>query len=181
MMIGSLLGADIFSKKTYAGMDLGGDLSTFMTWLSTIALLAFLIGAWLWLWFRPSAARRMDGYKLTCFVLLGAVILSRVLSPQYFIWAVCMSVLVGVEQLPPNGAKPWVLTALWLIIAGLTTWIFPYHYVAAQSVSALALTDPLEARVFHFVPCALLALRNVLYLGLVIWQGVGLFRHNHLR
>jgi hypothetical protein len=176
MMIGSLLGADVFIKVVYGGINLAGDLSKLMINLSTIALVVFLGCAWLWLLFQPSTTKRQEGYRLICFVIIAAVILSKVLSPQYFIWALCMSLLLAADVLTQSSAKPWVLTVLWLIVAGLSTWIFPYHYLSAPGMPGLVSLNPREAKVFNLLPSLVLGLRNVLYLGLVAWQGVLLFR-----
>jgi hypothetical protein len=177
MMIGSLLGADVFTKVVFGGINLSGDLSKLMINISTIALLVFLGCAWLWLLFRPAISRRQEGYRLTCFVLIAAVILSKVLSPQYFIWGLPMSLLLAVEIFPQSRVKLWTLTVVWLFIAVLSTWLFPYHYLSTPGYPGLASLNPLEAKVFNSLPWLVLGLRNFLYLGLVTWLGVILFRH----
>jgi hypothetical protein len=181
MMIGSLLGWDVFIIFAHGGFNLAGDLSKLMIHLSIGALLIFLACAWLRLFFSPSEIRRQEGYRMTCFVLVAAVILSRVLSPQYFIWGLTMSLLLAVELFPNGRAQPWALTVLWLIIAGLSTWLFPYHYLTQPGIQGLASNNPLQAKILYFWPCMILGLRNLAYLGLVVWLGMLLFRRSGLR
>ena len=43
---------------------------------------------------------------MTCFVVPAAVILSAVLSPQYFIWALPLVGIMAMEVLPDPFLKP---------------------------------------------------------------------------
>ena len=86
-------------------------------------------------------------------MLAGSVILAKVLSPQYFIWALPVALLLAAEVLPDN-RQTWLLWAAGLMaVARLTGWIFPHNY-----------GELLHA---DLVPWVVLTIRNLLYLGLV--------------
>ncbi len=156
MMIGSLFGSDIFMRVAYGGVDLAGDSARWMIIFSTIMLILFLSCAWLRLLFWPRESSRLMGYRIVSFVIIGAVILSKVLSPQYFIFALCMSLLLATEEFSQSFTKLWALTALWLIVAGLSTWLFPYHYISGPNLPGLASRDPGCERDFYLLPCTAL-------------------------
>ena len=107
------------------------------------------------------------------------MIFSKVLSPQYFLWTLPMSLLFAVETFPKKSVAPWVLAAAWLVIAALTTWIFPYHYLSEPGTVGLLSNNPLEAKVLNPLPWMLLGMRNLLYLGMVIWLGFTLLRRRN--
>jgi hypothetical protein len=176
MMFGSLAGWEVFVLNTHGAFNLAGDLSKLMITLSNVLLLLFLASIWFWLFFRPSELQRSNGYRAVCFTVVGSVILSKVLSPQYFIWALPMSLLLAAELFPPSRTKPWILTVLWVLVAVLSTWLFPYHYFSKPDAPGLVSSNPLEAKTLYLLPCIVLAVRNLIYLAMVVWLGVALFR-----
>jgi hypothetical protein len=176
MSIGTLLGWDAFIIFSHGAYNIGGDLSKLMITLSSVVLLLFLGLNWFWLLFRSVESRRLESFRVACYVLFATVILSRVLSPQYFLWAFPMSLLFAVETFPQKSLAPWVLAGLWLMLAVLATWLFPYHYLIGTGVVALVSENPLQAKVFNPLPWIVLGLRNFLYLGMAIWLGFTLYR-----
>jgi hypothetical protein len=161
---------------------LEGMLAPAMKLLSTIALFGFLLAAGLWSLFQKSRFTREISYPLACFVPAAAVTLANVLSPQYFIWALPLLILVAIEVLPEANLHRWVFGAVLLATAALTTWIFPYHYFQTPEspIGLLPLGNAADA-VPGAIASAVVCLRNAIYLAAVIYLGVRLLRSdNHL-
>ncbi|HTQ38200.1 MAG TPA: hypothetical protein VMJ32_04195 [Pirellulales bacterium] len=181
MMLAALLGGHVFVELTHGAFNLTGSLSGFMYVLSSVALAVFLFGLCLWVFFQPTQCSRVAGYRAACLALVGCVILSKVLSPQYFVWAMPMALLLTVEVIPKQRAASWGL-ALWLLtIVALTTWIFPYHYAADPDhpeLIALLPPGPGDAAHLQLLPCLILGIRNILYFALVVWLLASLVRQS---
>jgi hypothetical protein len=171
MMIGSLFGRQIYVVKSHAAFDLEGSLANLMTALSNVLMYGFLAGLWLWAFFRRAAYRGAAVYRVACFVLIGAVIFSKVLSPQYFLWAFPLAVLLEVDIAPTGGISIWLFAALLAATAGLTTWLFPYHYSNLPGHPGLLPIDSPDPSVLLPAPCIVLGARNLFYLGIVLWMG----------
>lgn len=67
---------------------------------------------------------------LMMIVLLGALVISPVLSPQYFVWIIPMVLFYVAEQIFEKNLSfsLIVITILTLLLCVLTQWIFPLHY-----------------------------------------------------
>jgi hypothetical protein len=176
MMIGSLLGWPMYAVKSHSAYDLEGSLAKLMTALSNVLLYGFLAGTWLWAFFRRTNYRGVDAYRLVCYVLAGAVIFSRVLSPQYFLWAIPCALLLAADILRSESVKLWVFAGLIIAVAGLTTWLFPYHYANLPGHPGLLPINSPDPSILLLWPCIVLGARNLLYLGIIIWLGWLLLR-----
>ena len=129
--------------------------------LSQLALLAITLAL---AWRHRARFDRIAAYRTALWVLVAAVIVSNVFSPQYLIWALPLALLLAAEVLPSR-VLPWLaMFGLVLGIVGLTTWLFPYHYLAESSRTALV-PDLAPAA------CAALGLRNAAYLAMVVLLG----------
>ena len=170
MMIGSLFGHQIYVVQSHAAFDLEGSLANLMMALSSVLMYGFLAGLWLWAFFRRAAFQGAAAYRVACFALIGAVIFSKVLSPQYFLWSIPVAVLLAVDIAPTRGISIWLLAAMLIATAGLTTWLFPYHYANWPGHPGLLPINS-DPSVLLPVPCVVLGLRNFLYLGVVVWLG----------
>ena len=111
MMLASLVGSKIGIAHSHGAYELEGILAPAMKLLSTTALFGFLLAAGLWSLFQKSRFTREISYRLACFVPAAAVILANVLSPQYFIWALPLLILVAIEVLPEANSHHWVFGA----------------------------------------------------------------------
>ena len=168
-MVGSALGTPAMSSFSHAAVELTGPLAQPMKAASTASLVALLAVMGLWALVRRSRFNREAGYRTACFVIPASAILSNVLSPQYFVWALPLLLLVGSEILPEGNLRRWIMAILLIVIAGLTTWVFPYHYFSSPD-NTLGLVRWLD-----FAPgpvaSAVVGARNLIYLGVIIWLG----------
>ncbi len=181
MMIGSLFGPWINPISTHGAYDLDGAWAVAMKYIASGTLLLFLAAMGLWALLRWSRYSRKEAFSTACFVMFGSVILSNVLSAQYFMWALTVGALLAIELFPNRLADRWILLVLFVIIAGLTTWIFPYNYfrsnvIPGYSHYGIVPANPAEGLGPSPVGCSILAARNILYLACVAWMGILLFR-----
>ena len=170
MMVGSALGTPAMSTFSHAAYELTGSLAQPMKAASTAALAALLAVMGLWALVRRSRFNREAGYRTACFVIPASAILSNVLSPQYFVWALPLLLLVGSEILPEGNLRRWIMAILLIVIAGLTTWVFPYHYFASANGLGL-LHAPFDRSPLSPVVSTVVGARNLIYLGVIIWLG----------
>jgi protein O-mannosyl-transferase len=180
MWIGSLFGNSVSVSlfREDRSCCIFGDGAGAMKTLSTVLLCGFLGGTWLWAALRRARFGKNEALAVACYTLGACVVFSKVLSPQYFVWSIPMLLLAAVEALPEEGSPRWVLTGLLVIVAGLTTWLFPYHYFCAPlgpggspSPYGLVPASPEESLAPSSLAYLVLALRNFLYLGIVVWLG----------
>jgi 4-amino-4-deoxy-L-arabinose transferase-like glycosyltransferase len=180
MSIASAFGATVFVSQSHGAFNLSGDFAGAMKILSSILLLGFLASQGLWALLRWARYTRQDAYRIACYVIPGSVILSNVLSPQYFIWAFPLLLLLALEIFPEGQVRPLVLAGLLIVVAAMTTWVFPYHFVDNLSNPyALIPKDVynLKLKLPPNAPAAVvLGLRNFIYLAVVIWMGVMLYK-----
>jgi hypothetical protein len=92
-----------------------------------------------------------------------------------------MMLLLALERLPQRPRAAWIFFGLIMVLVATTTWLFPLNYyrtmhqVPVGSIYGLVpdggtFTSP------SLVACTVLAVRNALYLGIVVWLGVMLLR-----
>ncbi len=172
MAIDHLFGAPIAITLWEGGADLSGGWAPTLNTLATILLAVFLgsVAAWCFLHARHDC---QAGYRFMVFAIVGAVILSKVLSPQYFIWALPLMLLLAIDVLGSSPRACWFAGASLILIAALTTWVFPYHYfdfavtpLGLELPPAQALLSPPGG------PFVVLAVRNFAYMACVVMLGV---------
>ena len=185
MWIGSLFGwpVSIALNKADGAGCVFGDWSGAMKVLSTVLLCCFLGAAGIWAIARGSRFRREDALGLACYALGACVIFLKVLSPQYFVWSLPLLLLAAVAILPEKGKSLWTLAGLLILAAALTTWLFPYHYFCAPldpkgtpMSYGLIPARPADLLAPSCLGYAVLAVRNFLYLGIVMWLGAMVYK-----
>lgn len=181
LLLASLGGLPLSIENTHGAFEVFCDWAPAMKILSLVLLPAFLGGTGLWTFLRWSHYRREDAYCAACFVIAAAVILSNVFSPQYLIWAVPLMVLLALELLPERQTAVWVLFGLVMSMVLMTTWLFPFNYYRTTLPIAVGGPHGLVPYAASFsspspLACIVLATRNALYLGIVAWLGVMLFK-----
>jgi len=191
MMIGQRFGAPAHVAFLHGSYELTGDLASLLKGCA-IALQSILFsGLGLLALRRGKSFDRQSAYRFGLIVLAGSVILSNVLSPQYFVWALPISILIAVETLPRASRQFGAVLCLLLLVSSATTWLFPYHYFSVDSspcglipmrpsdgglVLIYGVLFPAGPAKISLLPAAVLALRNLLYLTTVIWLGVATLR-----
>ncbi len=160
---------------THHAAELIGRLSKLMTALSNVLLFGFLAGTWLWVFFRRGNYTRRDGYRWAAFTMAAAIVFSKVLSPQYFIWVLPLALLVAIDVFPTSHKSFWILAVLLVAISGLTTWIFPYNFVRMPSAPN-GLLPLYVGEGISTVGACVVGLRNFVYLATMTWIGVWLVK-----
>ncbi len=127
MMIGALFAGQIYVVKSHSAFDLEGSLAKLMTALSNVLMYGFLAGTWLWAFFRANY-QGVDAYRLVCYVRPARREFFESAFAAIFFVALPLAILLAVDILPSVSLRAWVLSAIMISVAGLTTWLFPYHY-----------------------------------------------------
>jgi hypothetical protein len=176
MAIGHLLGWPMAVVFTHEAHDLAGALAPGLK-LASQLVLAAVLGTLVFRALRRPAFARVGAYRFTCLALIACTIASNVLSPQYFIWAIPLALLLMVEDPEPGHRRyGWLMLAL-LVVAGLTTWISPYHYFVTAAVpNALVPQTPGVTLPSDLSAFAVVGLRNVIFLGIVVVLGMRVLR-----
>lgn len=135
----------------------------------------------LWMLRHSAGSSRATAYRLAMLMLATAPLLAKVLSPQYFLWAIPAAALAAIERPRFGWRDALALLAMLTLVAGLTTYVFPYHYLNNVMIM------PGGERVTLFTPLALINLpastclvaiaRNLVYWLLVIQLNMDFFRH----
>jgi hypothetical protein len=103
-----IFGVPLRVEHGHGGYNAVCDAFPAVTTLATIVLFAFLAACGLWALLLGARYTRLVAYRASCLVLCGAAIFSKVLSPQYFVWAFPLLLLLGAEVLArwrrPDGA-----------------------------------------------------------------------------
>ena len=171
MWAGHLIGVPIAVTLSHGGANLAGPLAASMKAAATVGLVAMVGGLWLLMWRRPAADASAAAARYGGLALASAVILSNVLSPQYLLWALPVVLLLVVDLTGANTRAHLVSGGVVVLIAALTTWVFPYHFFYLGDSTPLGLVPinmdlPLPPSSATF---AAIAMRNALYLGLLAW------------
>ncbi|KAI9002056.1 hypothetical protein DFJ74DRAFT_696455 [Hyaloraphidium curvatum] len=131
--------------------------------------------------FRRTSFPSQRAYRTSLLAVLLAGTLSKVLSPQYLVWLLPLLALAGAESLP-TAAHLALFSLLGTAAALLTTWVFPYHFVAGgtgmppwDGRRVLIRADGPEGEVDGWV-ALVMAARNAGLLGMVVWVGLPLLR-----
>ncbi len=181
----SYLGPKVYVNNNSGAFNLHSDAMTpIMMKVSSVCLIGFLAALGIWAFFQFKKYSRRDAYRYVCYLVPGAVILSKVLSPQYFVFAFPLLILLGAELFSKSQLRLWILCGALIVIAYLTTWIFPNHYSNGFNINSQLPTTPyvlVPDSGFENMPDSpvayiVLAVRNMLYLGLIVWLGVALLR-----
>jgi hypothetical protein len=152
-------------------------LSNIMASASTgLVLLSILLAAG-WLFFQPRQRARVDGYRLALWGMIASVTFAKVLSVQFFVWLLPLILLLGIDTF--HRWELAILFCLSIVLASLTTWMFPYHFTP-HYISHGQLH--VNASDFALIPdlgvwaCASLVVRNALLLIAVAWTGFRITR-----
>jgi hypothetical protein len=138
-----LWGAPIAISEGPTGYNMSGRLAPVLLVVSTVTLVVYQ-GAWMIWALRRHRFTRGDAYQAACLAIAGTVMLSKVLSPQFFIWTLPLLLLVAAERSREDPRWAVGVGLAVVAVAALTTWIYPYHffYWGPDSVTALVPRHP---------------------------------------
>jgi hypothetical protein len=156
------------------GVNLTGELASPLIATSYVALAAMLCGLAYCCLRRGRTADEGRECRIACLAVAGSVIVSKVFSPQYLIWAIPLLLLASVELLRTRRGW-WLASAAVLAIAALTSWLFPHHYFNFRAVpfGLEPIPVPRERIALSFV---IVGLRNAIYLSLIVALTMRLLR-----
>ncbi|NUS43244.1 MAG: hypothetical protein HOQ24_06100, partial [Mycobacteriaceae bacterium] len=162
LMVARAAGANLAVVHRYGAEELlgpGVGAATAACLLATV-LAAVLVGVmWLRTRRRLGAGQSVSpaaAADATLFAVLLAMATSRVLSPQYVVWAVAVAAVCAV--LP--GTSQWPVIALVLAAAALTQLEYPFLY----------------DRISSWPGTLVLAARNGIVIWSAVWSGIRLWR-----
>jgi len=169
MMLGKATGAPLATYFANQSWNLRSP-GSIMPSLAGVALLLFLAGAGLWALLDGSRFSRQRAYRWVLFALTMSVILSKVLSPQYFIWALPLIILLALEVASDRQLGGTLV--LCVVVAALTTWIFPYNFYSGPTGPFKHPLNPWGlVPDLHWPAVSMLLGRNLVYLALVVSLG----------
>jgi hypothetical protein len=150
----SLVGLPIAIDYRFTSFEVTSALSSWLALASTLSLIVLPLA----LAGRALALGRLyderTAYKFAGLLLPAMLPFGKVLSPQYFVWAIPMMLLVGAELVVSRRGF-WVLCAVMVGLAILTTGVYPIGFGALRALRPDA--------------WLLLTARNVLLAGVVAW------------
>jgi hypothetical protein len=171
LMASSPLGIETKIVAFRGADEIAGEWVPAMKTLASMLMGGFLACTGLWCLVQGRRFDREQAWHCAVMVVLGSVALSPVLSPQYFVWALPLALLVAADVLPAEGRVLMDFAISAIIIAALTMLIFPCTYFGL--VDKL---QPDEDRRLIQLGRAFVALRDIAYIALVIWLGSYVFR-----
>ena len=165
-----ILGAEIHVTRTVSGYNVEGGIAPVLITLSSLVTIAFNAAVLLWAVRQPRGTfDRAQAYRAACLAIVGTVIVSKVVSPQFMVWALPL-LLLFVADTAPNTLRWAVAVGVGVVaIAACSTWIFPYHYFPESAgTAALIPADLTTGWPPSPLAAGVVALRNAGYLALVI-------------
>lgn len=175
MMAMAPLGWQIHAFRGVGSIDLGGDLEAAMLAAAGWALSGLLTVSAAWALWRGQAFDRATAGRTALWVVAASVILSKVLSAQYMVWALPVMLLLAADVLKRRGFVAVIAAAI--VIAALTTFVFPYNFFSRYPPESGVVANPWGLMPdLGWPACAALMARNLLYLGCVVALAVGVMR-----
>ena len=172
LMALSFFGYKIEPEQSFGAWNIAASssaaLASATTWLLALVLMALA----LWAIAGRKVYDRDLAFRYSCLTILSAVLLSKVFSPQYLVWAVPLALLLAADSL--DRVSFLVVACLLCLLTALTTAVFPYLFFAESvPVAGLVHSCPYPLiPALHALPCSLLIARNALFLAVWVWLAV---------
>jgi hypothetical protein len=170
------LGLAVQVTTGYGSSNLESSVSGALVTTSSVLLIALLGSVALWACRSNTKTDRATIYGVACCMLVASLALAKVISVQYLVWALPVLLLAATESLSTR--QLWGLVAVCVIMAGLSTWVFPYLWRSEYPSGNVFVPNahPLVPDL-NWLPCSALAVRNLLLVVSVIWVGGRLAGH----
>jgi hypothetical protein len=175
MLLLAPFGQEISVEISHGSANLMGSMAGVTSTAAMILFPAGLMICGLWAWRRRPGFDRITGYRTAVFAILMTLVFSKVLSAQFFVFALPLMTLLSIELLPRRGTV--AIIALGSLLALLTTLVMPYLWFSLHPITGETNRFGL-VHDLHPLPCTLLIVRNVLFAALVAWLGVSLNRRS---
>ena len=157
----SHVGLPIAVEYRFTSFELTSRLSEPLALLSTVLMIAVPLS----LAIRAIGMGRLydgqTGYRYACFLFPAMLPFGKVLSPQYFVWAIPMILLLGAEVTASRRTFA-ILCALVIAMAVLTTAVYPLGFGALRALRPDA--------------WLVLTARNALLAGVIAWLATRVVR-----
>jgi hypothetical protein len=175
MAMASFFGIPVNVVNAAGAFDLEGSLTRSMQLLSKLLLICWLSLFALWAFIKRDSLQKEKIFLAGFLAIAMSVILSPVLSPQYFVWALSLLIIMDADLFQSGDRATWISATALISTAVLTTWVFPYHYFTTEAVVGLIPAAGEGEPVVRSFPYFLLGLRNFAYLALTVWISVRYF------
>ena len=153
----SAAGLPVRVEYRYTSFELVSAISSAMATLSTVVT-AGIIAMIGWLGLGKGDERdHVRGFALASLTLPATLVVSKILSPQYFVWGIPLMILGGAELIDSR-QKFMVFCAALVVLAALTTVVYPIGFGGLRA---------LRPDVW-----VILSVRNVVLIALVGWLTV---------
>ncbi|HEX4142368.1 MAG TPA: hypothetical protein VHY91_02365 [Pirellulales bacterium] len=109
--------------------NLESDWSSALKVASTVCLFIMAASVGLWALWRARRFDRRTALDAAILVLFNTTVLAHVFSPQYLIWLMPLGMLLALSVFPRSAALWCAFAVLAVAIMGLSSWLYPNHYV----------------------------------------------------
>jgi hypothetical protein len=165
------LGMPMHTSYDHRALELVTSISPTLAASSAWLLIGLVAASTLWMVLTSRPVGQVTAYRVALWLLPASLMVSKVLSPQFFIWALPMMVLLGLELFERRALFGFL--GLLVVMAVLTTLVFPYHYV--PQISWHGEVNPHPLSYMDPLACGLLLARNMVLVAVVVWTGVRVF------
>ncbi len=150
--------------ETHGGVNLVGPLEPKLKIAAVVLTAAAGIGLGGWALAQGRRFDRRTAMDCGYLALINSTVFATVMQPQYLNWLLPIALLLALDDMPKHWV-PWsLLVSLMAAILGISGWLFPYHYMDAAGIVALA---PL--------PVALVETRSVCLVAMAVLLNVCFF------
>ncbi|HEX4142367.1 MAG TPA: hypothetical protein VHY91_02360 [Pirellulales bacterium] len=174
MLVARACGVPCEVVQSHSGFNLTGGWSGPLAVVSSVALATTAASFGLWALLHGRRFDRTLALDTAFLVLINCTVLAHVFSPQYLNWLLPLALLLALNLMPRSQVTWWVLAVAVIAIVGISSWLFPLHYL--NGLVRLE-TWPLVLSVIRSVCLVLLALLlNISFFaryGLNPWRASG--------
>ncbi|HEX4142369.1 MAG TPA: hypothetical protein VHY91_02370 [Pirellulales bacterium] len=129
MLAASAFGVPCHVVFVPGAYNLESDWSGALKVASTVCLLAMAALTGLWALLRARRFDRRTALDAAILVLFNTTVLAHVFSPQYLIWLMPLCMLLALSVFPRSAALWCAFAVLTIAIVGISSWLFPFHFV----------------------------------------------------
>ena len=138
MLLARTFGVPCEISHSHGGYNLMGEWEPAWKAVAIALAVASSLALGLWALLRGQRFDRRTALDSAYLALVNSTVLSTVFSPQYLNWLLPISLLLAMSILPKRWV-PWsAFATLAIVIVGITSWLYPYHYSIGEGLVKLA-------------------------------------------